>query len=255
MTLPVSPSLESITQKIIQAASARPRYSNTTRGRSKYDPHGIPPKVPAEKPNPTKDMFDALVRAYDFFNRELFADKLPKGMLLLHNKPGSLGYYSAERYDLMEGGKPTDAIALNPKHLKGRTTEDNLSTLAHEMVHQYEFRVISHKPKRYHDQSWASVMKSIGLYPSDTAQPGGKETGWRVSHYIVPDGPFQIASGKLISAGYKIPYTEVGGDGQRTKKKKDRIKFTCGACGLNAWAKPDALLDCRECQQPMEAEE
>jgi predicted SprT family Zn-dependent metalloprotease len=234
------------------------RAVHQKRPRSKYDPspdfvfRQYKKMAPS---SPTQEMYSALVSAYSFFNRELFQGKLPSGMLLLHNKPGSLGYYSAERYDLKEGGKPTDAIALNPKHFKGRTTEESLSTLVHEMCHQYEFQVVSHKKKSYHDRSWASVMKSIGLYPSDTAQPGGKETGWRVSHYVVKDGPFQIACRKLIAKGCKIAYTEVGGDGQRTQKKKDRIKFTCGTCGLNAWAKPDALLDCRDCQKPMEAEQ
>jgi hypothetical protein len=40
-------------------------------------------------------------------------------------------------------------------------------------------------------------MKEIGLYPSETAAPGGKETGQKVSHHITPDGPFAMAFAKL----------------------------------------------------------
>ncbi len=37
-------------------------------------------------------------------------------------------------------------------------------------------------------------MKAIGLHPSSTGKEGGEETGDRVSHYILPDGPFDVAA-------------------------------------------------------------
>jgi hypothetical protein len=33
-------------------------------------------------------------------------------------------------------------------------------------------------------------MKEIGLQPSTIGQPGGKETGQSVTHYIIPGGAF-----------------------------------------------------------------
>ena len=36
---------------------------------------------------------------------------------------------------------------------------------------------------------------------------------------------------------------------------KDRIKFTCSDCGLNAWAKPTALLKCAPCDAPLLSDE
>jgi hypothetical protein len=37
------------------------------------------------------------------------------------------------------------------------------------------------------------MMEAIGLMPSSTGALGGKRTGDRVSHWIVPGGPFDLA--------------------------------------------------------------
>ena len=44
------------------------------------------------------------------------------------------------------------------------------------------------KPPRrcYHDRQGSAKMKEPGLQPSDTAAPGGKETGQNITHYIIP---------------------------------------------------------------------
>jgi hypothetical protein len=72
------------------------------------------------------------------------------------------------------------------------------------MVHQREFRCGSKKRKSYHDKAWGTMMKEVGLYPSSTGAPGGRETGWRVSHFVVPGGPFERAVAELMDAGFKI---------------------------------------------------
>ena len=62
------------------------------------------------------------------------------------------------------------------------------------MVHLWQH--IFGKPSRgrYHNVQWAKKMKEIGLYPSDTGEAGGKETGDKVSHYIINDGRFDVAA-------------------------------------------------------------
>ena len=80
--------------------------------------------------------------------------------------------------------------------------------------------------------------EAIGLQPSSTGMVGGKETGQRMSDYIIPNGEFTKAFAKLAKAGWKLnlqsahrPGKKGGGGG------KD--KFTCGECGANVWGKPD----------------
>ena len=41
---------------------------------------------------------------------------------------------------------------------------------------------------------------------------------------------------------------------QGKKKLKDKVKFTCPVCELNAWAKPSAKLGCVKCQKKMKSE-
>jgi len=40
---------------------------------------------------------------------------------------------------------------------------------------------------------------------------------------------------------------------ERSRPKSGRLKFTCAGCGLNAWAKPSALLVCGTCRSSMTA--
>ena len=80
---------------------------------------------------------------------------------------------------------------MNPVYFKGRSVEEILSTLVHEQVHVWQSAFGKPGRRRYHNHEWAQKMKKVGFHPSDTGQPGGKETGERVSHYVIAGGPFQ----------------------------------------------------------------
>jgi hypothetical protein len=41
------------------------------------------------------------------------------------------------------------------------------------------------------------MMLAVGLIPSDTGKPGGKQTGQRMTHYIEPEGQFDRACREL----------------------------------------------------------
>lgn len=102
-------------------------------------------------------------------------------------------------------------------------------------------------------------MREVGLIPSSTGQPGGKDVGQRVSHYIEEGGRFDRACAAYLATAPAILYHDRAGDGDtavtRKKKAASKTKYTCPGCEFNAWAKPDANLWCGDCQEPMEAEE
>ena len=108
------------------------------------------------------------------------------------------------------------------------------------------------KPSRsgYHNKQSAGKMEQLGLMPSDTAAPGGRRTGQRVSHYIVKCGPFWLAYQKLAANGFELHWNSRRD--QRQARNNSKTKFTCEACGQNAWAKPDADLICGRCEQVMQ---
>jgi predicted SprT family Zn-dependent metalloprotease len=204
--------------------------------------------------DPTRTTYVELTEVYDFFNERLFAGRLPRCLITYQRRRSSYGYFARGRFGTKDGAEVTDEIALNPLHFKARTTEQVLSTLAHEMVHleQYHFG----KPSRggYHNREWASLMQRIGLMPSDTGQPGGRKTGQRMTHYVVAGEPFEAAVHELISQGFDIRYVDLGHEAQRGSPKM-KAKYNCPACGLNVWGRPNANVGCLDCGQTMIAED
>ena len=93
-------------------------------------------------------------------------------------------------------------------------------------------------------------MKAIGLQPSNTGMVGGKETGQQMSHYIIPGGPFAKAFAKLAATGWKLNLQSAHRPGAKGGTNS-KTKFTCPACGQNAWGKPDLAIICKPCGADM----
>ncbi|MDO9103664.1 MAG: SprT-like domain-containing protein [Methylovulum sp.] len=213
---------------------------------------------------PTQETYSALQAAYEHFNRELFAGELPECLITLQRKEKRMyGYFWGQRFEELGGEQKTDEIAMNPQHFKQRTIEEVLSTLAHEMAHQWQAHCGTPSRKAYHNREWAEKMESIGLMPSDTGQPGGKKTGQQMTHYIIPGGLFEQVCAALLFDGFHLAWGEIvvdidedqvekgGGSG---KGKTTRVRFTCPDCDANAWGKPTLKLICGDCLVPMIAE-
>src|ERR1700731_4928678 len=134
----------------------------------------------------TPAQYRAFQEAYDFFNAELFAGCLPHVLVTLQRHAKARGYFSPDRFTARTEKAAAHELAMNPDCFTGRTDEEILSTLAHEMAHVWQQSHGTPPRRCYHDQQWAAKMKEIGLRPSDTGQVGGKETGQSVSHCIIP---------------------------------------------------------------------
>jgi len=90
-------------------------------------------------------------------------------------------------------------------------------------------------------------MKEIGLQPTTTGEPGGKETGQSVTHYIIPGGAYAMAYATLKAKGFQLHWQSAPAGKEAKAKMASKTKFTCPECGQNAWGKPDALLICGVC--------
>jgi hypothetical protein len=200
-------------------------------------------------------------RAYDEFNAALFEGRLPQVLITLQRHGRARGYFSCDRFQRRDGiRKSVHEVALNPDSFAGRTDEEILSTLAHEMAHVWQQEFGHPGRGRYHNREWAAMMFSIGLMPSATGEPGGAVTGDHVSHFILENGLFHDVCRAFLgkhclvweSAGPAGATRSSSGQGKvgihpEPRKTQTRAKFTCPNCGLNAWAKPDALFDCHSC--------
>ncbi|ABS65798.1 conserved hypothetical protein [Xanthobacter versatilis] len=201
---------------------------------------------------PTKETYDRLQQAHEYFNKALFGGMLPNALITFQRRKGTFGYFAGGRF-ANEAGQVADEIALNPMHFASRSQKDILGTLVHEIVHQWQRHEGQPGRGRYHNREWAEKMKALGLQPSDTGVEGGKETGEAVSHYIVAAGPFDLAADKLLGKGFALVWKDApeaapaGGEGEAepaAPKSGRRVRYACPVCDLKAWAKHDVRLLC-----------
>jgi hypothetical protein len=118
-----------------------------------------------------------------------------------------------------------------------RSDKDILSTLVHEMCHCFQQHFGTPPRRGYHSREWAAQMISIGLMPSDTGEPGGKQTGQGMSHYIIEGGPFDRAAEALLASGFCLNWQSAAAVAQAGKgaKERSKTKYSCPSCGQNTW--------------------
>jgi len=237
-------------------------------------------KAPRGPDRPTEEQYGDFQAAYDFFNRELFEGRLPQCLITLVRSRRFRGYFLTEGFASADGeGRKTDEIAMNPESFAGRTDKAILSTLVHEMTHLEQYHFGKPSPGGYHNKEWGTLMKRVGLYPSNTGALMGKETGVQMTHYILEKEAFCVAADKLIASGWSIRWrtpsdlllAAAGGlssfvppsmpqlTGKRAvAKRASKTRYTCPVSGANAWGKPGLTLYTAEgaaTLQPMREED
>jgi predicted SprT family Zn-dependent metalloprotease len=157
---------------------------------------------------PTQVVAEDLTQAYDFFNERLFGGRLEPCLITLQRQPNSFGYYARNRF-LHRDGASICEIAVNPSYFASRPVESTLSTLVHEMCHLKMDRIDKAEHKNgYHCAEWAKSMQAVGLMPTATGELGGAKTGYRVTHYIIADGPFSRHAKELLARGWQLKYVD-----------------------------------------------
>lgn len=155
--------------------------------------------------NPTVEFYASLQQAFDHFNHRLFEGQLPPCLITLRSSSRHFGYHHKDRF-VNANGEKLDELGLHPGFFTLRPVEEVLSTLVHEMVHHWQDCIGKPSKSNPHNREWAQKMREIGLEPSSTGLPNGKDTGQRVSHYIRPDGPFIRACQELLEAGFRLQW-------------------------------------------------
>lgn len=197
-------------------------------------------------PAPTAETYTALQAAYDHLNRRLFGGTLPNGLVTLQRRPGCPGLYRPAPFERIDG-TVADEIALNPALFAGGTLEEPLAQLAHDMTHLWQRAHGKPGRPRYHNREWAATMKAIGLHPSTTGAPGGKETGERMGQWVIAGGPFARALSDLAETGFTIPWSaRVDTDAMPAPSARGGrwFKYVCPVCGTIARARHGVTLIC-----------
>jgi hypothetical protein len=207
------------------------------------------------KHTPTSEQFTAFQKQFDYFNRMLFGKQLPAVLLNFSRKANTYGFFAPDRWTNADGTK-THEISLNPAYLAERAPEATSSTIVHEMVHLWQHEAGTPSRRGYHNEQWAVRMRQSGLMPSSTGQPGGEWVGYAVSHYIIEGGAFEAAF-HAMPKEYAFPWQSWEPTTRAGKKKVERnkVKYTCPTCNINAWGKPGLHLICGEDEATFEAQE
>lgn len=204
---------------------------------------------------PTAETYEGLDKAFNHFNEALFENRLPQVLFTLRAGRKAHGYFWAEQFTHREDGDATHEIALNPATMD-RTLEVVLSTLVHEMTHLEQQEYGKPGKKGHHNREWVGLMERVGLIPSNTGEPGGKQTGRQMTHYIDPEGPFTSAMEDLRATGFDLPYfTKPRDAGAAKKKDLSKVKHTCPMCDFKAWAKQGANIICGDCEEKLVGED
>jgi len=201
----------------------------------------------------TIDQTEAFQNQWIYLNLEFFDGELSPCLLNFSRKSKAFGFFAPDRW--VQGSDVKPEISLNPSYLSMRPPIETVSTLLHEMVHQWQAEFGKPSRSGYHNKEWSREMERVGLIPSTTGAPGGKKTGQRVSHYVYPGGVFEQAF-KAMPPGYWFPWmcseavaSSVGGKG---KSKKAKTKYLCSGCNTNVWGKPNLQLACVACNDYFE---
>ena len=213
----------------------------------------------------TSRQFTALEDARNYLNEHLFQKVFGRSLGPVMLRPArhgkAFGYYRNASWK-EDGQAPVPEISLCPYGLN-RSPDKVFATLVHELCHQYQYEY--GKPGRtgYHNLEFAEIMRKVGLFCSSTGEPGGKQTGDQMTHYIVLDGLFAKVFTRMPK-DYLLPFkplfdeeyfvtgtscTSVGKP--KPMNNKNKTKFTCLGCGAAAWGKYSLDINCNQCEQRM----
>ncbi len=202
------------------------------------------------KSNPTKETYDALSRAHQFFNRSLFQKSLPPCVITALDSRRSPACFRLKNWEHSAKETVTDEISFNPIFFKSQSIEQILSNLVHEMCHQQQHHFGRSGKHGYHNKQFKGMMEAVGLLTYDISSELGKGTGYTVSHRIEKGGRFELSCKKLLDQGFTIPWHAriFPRSKNQIVKAASKTKFSCPTCDLNAWAKPAAQLKCGHCE-------
>jgi predicted SprT family Zn-dependent metalloprotease len=203
----------------------------------------------------TIETYAAFRRAYLFYNERLFGGKLGDVLFTLARKKGSNGYFWFKKFEPYKTeGPPVNEIAVNPD-FQGRTVEEVLSTLVHEMVHYLHYDLYGYEESKKnggHPASWRALMEQRGLIPYSTSSQGtGKGTGKHVSHTIEPGGAFEQATRDLLATGFRLPLASRPQDKKSIDDRKSTTTYSCDPCDQKVRGDVGQSIVCGICKRPM----
>jgi hypothetical protein len=195
----------------------------------------------------TEVEYSGLQRAFDFFNVALFDRSVPDCFFTYQRKKNSAGSFAPDEFSGRASDLIRDGIRLNPDTFIGQTDEQIVQSLVFLMCQAWQRHNGTPSGRGYVNRELADKLKAIGLQPTSSGGVGGKETGARIFHYVIPDGAFAHAYKKLASNGWHMNLQSAPREGPKDRAKKNKSTFDCRCGEVGYKNKPSPALVCDPC--------
>lgn len=125
----------------------------------------------------------------------------------LQRKSNVLGYFAHKKFESQDGCFKHE-IALNPEYFTVKPKIEILRVFCQELLQIYRIEYGDQESLKigFYDDEWGAFMMCVGLMPSHNGKPDGKETGKKMSSYILPDGEFIKLCNQLAEEGLLIEW-------------------------------------------------
>ena len=195
---------------------------------------------------PTNSQYENFQLMFDFFNKELFGNRLPCCLLVFSGRGSSVhGNFSKDKWT--KSTQKVSEINLNPSLLANSSDKEIASTLVHEMVHLEQALFGQCGTGGYHNKQWAEWMERIGLRPSHNGKPGGNKTGFKMLHYPIKNGLFEKAFNRMPES-LILPFRTISvSENPKSNPSKNKVTYKCPKCNSKTWAKPNSPFICGKC--------
>jgi len=95
---------------------------------------------------------------------------------------------------------------MNPAFFAVVPFQQIMQTLVHEMAHLWQGHFGKPSRNGYHNRQWGNKMKEIGLFPSNTGKPGGRQNGQQMMDYVIEGGEFEKAYKELLNTEFGLTW-------------------------------------------------
>jgi hypothetical protein len=187
---------------------------------------------------PTQTQFSAYQQVFDYFNSRLFDNSLPNCMLSFTRRRSISHTLFTTGQWCKNAGSTTPEISLNLKQL---SEDEPIEVVA--MLDWWQERFGQPSRKGYYNREWAEKITTIGLIPSATGLPGGRQTGQGIKHYIEAKGRFEQAF-KEMPVDFLFPFRPAMFEGQKRSGYSVKVMYQCVGCGAKVWGKDGLELMC-----------
>lgn len=226
-------------------------------GKRAFASYGAKADVDESFDNPTSKLLKAIVKPADYFNQQIFSDILPPLIFRLSENPKRLAFYKPNAW------KDDNEIVYSEisfhKHLFYFETIEIMKVVVRMQICHLQYSFGKPGLGHYYNFQFVQLMRAVGLACAPKNRKGS--TGRQMEDSIIPGGLFERKFFEM-PGNLKIPFVPVDEENAMVQPpdfntrsicatNKNKKKYCCPSCSLNAWAKPSVELTCKKCQRDL----